>query len=136
MVVSIEIRVHPVWGVTGVQGHQKLLESIMSSWGAAIARRAKEEKRSESFFCACISAYASVFAVQTADQMLTQFVSLLSSTWQFAGRLSPMRLQSSGGATVGQEVWRNKSLKLLQYTGAFPKLEYVFFGLSSFPYRA
>ena len=45
----------------------------------------EEQKRSEAFFCGCITAYSLFFAVNTAGQMLVQYSSLLSSTWQFAG---------------------------------------------------
>ncbi|CAE7598569.1 unnamed protein product [Symbiodinium sp. CCMP2456] len=50
----------------------------------------EEEKRSEALFCACITAYALFFSVNTAGQMLTQYCSLVSSTWQLRGHAAEL----------------------------------------------
>ncbi|CAE7290232.1 Ank2 [Symbiodinium sp. CCMP2592] len=77
-----QLRVLPPW---------HLRQAIKASTERGIMRQdlldyLEEEKRSEAFFCACITAYAFFFAVQTADQMVVQFGSLLLSTFQFAGQ--------------------------------------------------
>jgi len=50
----------------------------------------EEEKRSEALFCACITAYSVFFSVNTAGQMLTQYCSLVSSTWQLRGHAAEL----------------------------------------------
>ncbi|CAE7598083.1 unnamed protein product [Symbiodinium natans] len=45
----------------------------------------EEQKRSEALFCGCFTAYSLFFAINSAGDMLVQYVSLLSSMWQFAG---------------------------------------------------
>ncbi|CAE7028516.1 unnamed protein product, partial [Symbiodinium sp. CCMP2456] len=76
-----QLRVLPPW---------RLRQALKASTERGIIRQdlldyLEEEKRSEAFFCACITAYAFFFAVQTADQMVVQSGSLLLSTFQFAG---------------------------------------------------
>ena len=46
---------------------------------------AKEEKRSEAFFCACVTAYSAWFNSRTAGQLLLQFLSAFLSMYMFAG---------------------------------------------------
>ncbi|CAE7431557.1 unnamed protein product [Symbiodinium natans] len=68
----------------------RLREAIKDSLRTGLMRKdlldfIEEEQRSEAFFCGCITAYSLLYSAQTADQLLVQFLSLLLSTWLFAG---------------------------------------------------
>ncbi|CAE7431500.1 unnamed protein product [Symbiodinium natans] len=68
----------------------RLREAIKDSLRTGLMRKdlldfIEEEQRSEAFFCGCITAYSLLYSAQTADQLLVQFLSVLLSTWLFAG---------------------------------------------------
>ncbi|CAE7413397.1 unnamed protein product [Symbiodinium natans] len=68
----------------------KLRQAIKASRARGLLREdllhfLDEERRSEAFFCGCITAYAILYAAQTAGQLIIQLCSLLLSTWLFSG---------------------------------------------------
>ena len=53
-----------------------------------------EEKGAEAFFSLAITSYSYVFCVQTVDQALKQWGSIISSAFQVAGFLVEMEMAS------------------------------------------
>ncbi|CAE7156283.1 unnamed protein product [Symbiodinium necroappetens] len=68
----------------------RLREAMKASVRRGILRQdvldfLEEEKRSEAFFCGCVTAYSAWFNVRTAGQLLLQFLSAFLSMYMFAG---------------------------------------------------
>lgn len=68
----------------------RLREAMKASVRRGILRQdvldfLEEEKRSEAFFCACVTAYSTWFNARTAGQLLLQFLSAFLSMYMFAG---------------------------------------------------